>query len=901
MEGGEVMVNGGTSNGYGCGVPCGNGLGKLCSENGLERVYSENGSRGTSVLEDGNGNLADVVLEDWENYWEDISDRLMISRLVSDSVIKGMVTAVEQDCAERIATNELEMTSLKERLQSYEVDLGKYEDVRLPMGHKEYDIGKSSCSACVCLNRESVREELNSLRNLAREQFKKAEKDIECATRSNLAKKTSSGTELVGLGGILHEKHSESWVDVNKTLQCLNTTFDGVCKKVDDILIRSNISFCESQQGDKLLTEVENVVTQTLFRSPREEFEEKLEKDYKLCGIQDMKWLEKFNDVASLGTKLEAIQKSLSMPESELVSHGSNDLDNFHPKAFGNHVTRPTSLYGENGTVDEPNVHVAESYDFQQLKHMSKEELVTYFSNIITKIKRDNESDLHQMTDKYYSLKREYLKMKGSFVANMKYEEFDALRKKIAQVSSKLESFLSENEQFPALTKSLQSRENMKHRLESLLSENRHLRGCLIDKGNEVKSLKEQVSSVASEILQHSLAEQNLLRLVESLRSALKESCIKASLSEEIYKSVLREQIAQTRCRSEYLDMELLITRDIILREAAIPVETASKHGIEDSDIETLLMQGFNALLFTEIIRDLRQQLDNLNQKVLINEEKVACLERKSLEKENELLLEVEEKEKLKQEIQDLRLAKEDKEKLAMDLSLALSKEREQFELALTDLITVREDASRQQMLVTESNRNLESLRLKHLEALDQIEVCKSEISKLDQKLSQTEAVLTKAEIERTATFTHIQELHDKLSLSEARELTIKKEMEWAANRFSKLSSEFEWRVSGAIKSTNSRLEDANSHLKAITEMANELRRSELLYKQKLERGNTDLKMAESEVDLLGDEVDTLLRLLEKIYIALDHYSPVLKHYPGVIEILELVKRELSGESTRMS
>lgn len=36
------------------------------------------------------------------------------------------------------------------------------------------------------------------------------------------------------------------------------------------------------------------------------------------------------------------------------------------------------------------------------------------------------------------------------------------------------------------------------------------------------------------------------------------------------------------------------------------------------------------------------------------------------------------------------------------------------------------------------------------------------------------------------------------------------------------------------------------------------------------------------QVDLLGDEVDTLLSLLEKIYIALDHYSPVLQHYPGV-------------------
>ncbi|ONM33102.1 WPP domain-associated protein [Zea mays] len=50
-------------------------------------------------------------------------------------------------------------------------------------------------------------------------------------------------------------------------------------------------------------------------------------------------------------------------------------------------------------------------------------------------------------------------------------------------------------------------------------------------------------------------------------------------------------------------------------------------------------------------------------------------------------------------------------------------------------------------------------------------------------------------------------------------------------------------------------------------------------------------------VDVLGDEVDTLLSVLGKIYIALDHYSPVLKHYPGVTEILMLVQKVLKGES----
>ena len=43
------------------------------------------------------------------------------------------------------------------------------------------------------------------------------------------------------------------------------------------------------------------------------------------------------------------------------------------------------------------------------------------------------------------------------------------------------------------------------------------------------------------------------------------------------------------------------------------------------------------------------------------------------------------------------------------------------------------------------------------------------------------------------------------------------------------------------------------------------------------------------QVDVLGDEVDTLLSIMGKIYIALDHYSPVLKHNPGVRKITRQV------------
>jgi hypothetical protein len=47
-------------------------------------------------------------------------------------------------------------------------------------------------------------------------------------------------------------------------------------------------------------------------------------------------------------------------------------------------------------------------------------------------------------------------------------------------------------------------------------------------------------------------------------------------------------------------------------------------------------------------------------------------------------------------------------------------------------------------------------------------------------------------------------------------------------------------------------------------------------------RNTVDFILFGLQVDLLGHEVEALTDLLAKIYIALDHYSPVLQHYTGV-------------------
>ncbi|XP_051135664.1 WPP domain-associated protein isoform X2 [Andrographis paniculata] len=822
----------------------------------LEFVNSENGFSHVAGDDEEKGNLAEEVLGDLEEYWEDINDRLMISRMVSDSVIKGMVTAVEQEAAEK----ELEVASLKELLYSDRVGSGRFEQELKSRG-----FGRFSNLPTLCVKIENSREELNAVRNLTIEQLVSVKKDIGSVSASNSLWKIGSGLEWLGLGGgSLPEKQCARLVHIDEILQNLEKTVDIVCTKADDVLHSSKVSLCELQQEQDILASLEGIVIESVFKRLKDEFEEKLLEQLQntqFGRIQSMNWLGKFHELSNLGGQLDAILKSLSIHDSGLVSHGSHDLDQLHQKIFTNHVT-PSC--GENGTLDASSIHVAEIYDIQQLQHLSKEGMVDYFNDIIIKMKREHESALHQKTEQYFRLKREYLKERSSFVTH-RDEEFDVLRKKIPEVISKLENFLLENERFPALIHTSESIGNMKQRLEILHSENQELRDCLAEKQKEVKHLEMQVADSAAQQLQHSLSKEMMPKLTENRSSAVEESHMEALLNELVFNCAIRNQIAQTRSDSNDKHLEVPTEQP----EAVVSAEAEDKYENEDSEVESLIAEGFCGLVYAEAVKDAEHKFSDLNRELLVNKNIINCLEVKAGEKENELSQVVEETNKLKREILDMGTAMEQKEKLAADLSVSLSKQREQFEQASQELENIRQHAAQQQTLVIESNQELQLLKSEHLKALKQIQIDKIEMHKLNQT---TEMLM----------------------------VANKRELEMAVSGISKMFDDFECRASGVIKKNNLRLENTKTHLKDLNEMAYALKRKELTYKQRLERKFADLQMAESEVDLLGDEVDALLRLLEKIYIALDHYSPILKHYPGIIEILKLVRRELSGEATRI-
>ncbi|CAL0333395.1 unnamed protein product [Lupinus luteus] len=109
----------------------------------------------------------------------------------------------------------------------------------------------------------------------------------------------------------------------------------------------------------------------------------------------------------------------------------------------------------------------------------------------------------------------------------------------------------------------------------------------------------------------------------------------------------------------------------------------------------------------------------------------------------------------------------------------------------------------------------------------------------------------------------------------------------------SQMFNEFEGIVCQKFEMMAVRLENMRSFLDPVIESVDCLRSKDSLYQKAFTRRCQNLQIAEAEVDLLGDQVDALLTLLEKIYVTLLQFAPHLKQCFEVSNILELIRKQL--------
>ncbi|CAH9076416.1 unnamed protein product [Cuscuta epithymum] len=831
-------------------------------------------------------NLGDDILQDLDLYWDDINGRLLVSRMVNDSVIKGMVGAVEQEAAEKVRDKEMEMAKLKEHFDFHVTEIN---GVEFRGSHVLSSNNPESAQHIALLDGFTLdgkkMDSLTGLRNLVKEQFEKIKNDMYEVKDHNSLRRIGSGSELVGLGGILPEKESQSWVHVDKTINNLETTVDSIFGCVDDILQLSKVSFFEFKMEKDLQRKVENMVTQNLWRSFLEDFENQIwGQNTQMCAMQ----LEKLSEIRSLRADLVGILKLLSSTEGgNLTSLGSHDMDGFHNKISRDHGMSSKSHEG-NDKVEHSRTDVPHSFEAAQLKHLSKEALVSYFSDMITKMKRDHESILQEKTEELFTLKAEFLRLRerGSNVSHRKDKELDVLRKKIPEILSKLDDILLANEKCPPIHCKDENVCNLKNRLESLLSENCRLRDSLAIKKNELKCLSSRVSDASEKMLKHSMDETKMQRLVDNLNLIVEDVGIESSIREEVYKCFMRDHMQLHLSKEIY---------DTMSREAGVEAESTCIVEMEDSDCESLIMQEMYAVIYGEAIVTLEKSIKELYGEYLKERETRISLQLQASQRENEFTLEADEKIKLKEELVALKKSLDEKDRMASDISTALAKERDQFDLVSLELNFLREQVTKQQSLASENDVKLDLVKGQLLQALIEIEAFRDEAK---QKVDE----LNEANHQRRMALALSEEKQSNLLLLESREEELRKKMEVIKGIVCELSTMFagfEFKVTERISENKFRLEHSQGKLKSLVKKANLLRKRDLICQQSLEKRSSDLQMAEAEVDLLGDEVDVLLGLLEKIYIALDHYSPILQHYPGVIQILKLIRRELGGEYTK--
>lgn len=558
------------------------------------------------------------------------------------------------------------------------------------------------------------------------------------------------------------------------------------------------------------------------------------------------------------------------------------------------------------------------------LKSMSKEQLTAHYKRVVAELKRENECIVEEKTEEIYKLKRELLREKDS-LHSKKDKELNVSKKRIAEITGKLVKLVEENDKLSLAVVEDQNYKMLCRLKDEMQVEKISLLEKVTEKEVELKVLSDELSDALRKDKERSSKESCLLNHIAELESEKAEVDIMTLNTIEIL-SILFEEAVKER---ENLLRLALKEQDRIMREK-ISIEERlhekdkllnlvckenEEHKQQIALLDKLIEDKENASCVADKQLEQRDQIEK--EKKMLDQALEECEELKKqklllesaiLGKNDILDLARSEQEELKEQVLSIKKVVEEKE---TTLNMALRdleearKEKERLEGIIREkettlnLFAHKEEDQRKQLeaiiadrenACTAAARNIKEheetifylkKNLKEKELSLELSVIVKEEELQQKYLLQEEVQKLKMAVKNMQMHIHTIEKPNKIEAAEA----IKKCMD--------ASLELEHRVTEKIQENVSRLEQNKQQLMKLQGQVDALVLRESYYKEKLERKCCNLKKAEEEVDLLGDEVDALLSLLEKIYAALDHYSPVLQHYPGILDLLKLIKREL--------
>lgn len=663
-------------------------------------------------------------LEDLDSYWEDINDRLTISRVVSDSIIRGMVTAIESEAAEKIAQKDLELSRIRETLLLYHV------------GSEENESRLMHDKSCLDPPDGFTQGSLGSLKTEARKQLLMLVQELTDLRRYiHINGAGATVDDTLGLGSGSHETGSKT---VDKMLDSLKSILETVLKRKNEMELPSSW-----QQEHDCQKEIESLVVTSFLRSLKDEYEQRLLEQEAKFGGNRSSLLGNIKEITGLRQELEAIRKSLSDHENGDIEAGEEGdrkrVEQLHRKMSGS-LNPASSIKDTNGKHDESSAGSIPE-NFEALRHLSHDDLITHFKTEMNKMKRDHDYAIQEMTEQCFTFKRKYLNLKerGSFSFVGKDKELEALKKKIPFVITKLDKILLEDEKLVSEGK---NNADIKSRLDSLLLENRQL--------------KDSLSEAAEKMAQLSQAEAEHQKLIRKLESDFDDSHVEASISEDVYGCFVTEFVSQIKCAKQETDLEHSMMKEsyeLILEDLASKDAHESKDDFEDSCVESSITEECCAVIYKEALKEADMKIVELNIHVA--------------EKEEALRSEMVDKESLKEEIYWLECLVKKKEDLVQTADNNLDAEKKKLEVASQQINDLE---SQMDQLRTKIHYKNEELKVVSARELEQIEGYETKISDLTQELELARENLKKTKDEKRKT-------EEKLSATEAEEEKLKKQL----------------------------------------------------------------------------------------------------------------------------
>ncbi|CAL5185032.1 unnamed protein product [Lathyrus oleraceus] len=680
------------------------------------------------------------------------------------------------------------------------------------------------------------------------------------------------------------KKIEEMGSDIDVLKQTMDLAF---CK------MQSALFSCEMRPKEmQWKLKIENDMISILITSSLKEFQENIEVEARRNENHVHKrWQEHWSKIMNEVTSLK----------NELV----NMHDSFPDEYDSSALSSPTKSSSEEGTQETFHKFLPKAEERDHKEGVVQEDEENEKKSLVAKIIKNHESIIRQKNEELNRIKHQ---KKAS--SSRKRKELSIVKEKIYIVSERFDNFIKRNEkQGESLfhQKAIHHKETLSWKklslqedeieFEKLIQENVH-KCYLKERMNELnekiernkikrriredinflvffeasKKLSSQVDEIEFEkLVQENVHKCYLKERMNELNEKIETNKIKRRIREDTNFLVFFEAIKDVKYNHEFVlakenveyEIEGNIKEDICMLVVKKTIEEFNKM-VTNCKVENIIREQIDQFVFEETL-EVFVNISNSHRRKNINiQENFSTMVLNQVQKfqghENLTLILLE----------SLLGCFEVGENLMLSARSEIKEHSKQL-----DLGSERGDLHEYELfedLITGEEQTFSSLTSKVENVLQQLGISKAILKELGTSLGHR---LRDSESFRHQMFDNEQE---ELNVSSFESTTF---------------VEFEATVHQKLEMLTMRLEKMKFCMDSIIKMVACLRRNELLYQKAFIRRCQNLQNAEAEVDLLGDQVEALLILLEKIYVALHQHAPALKQHFEVFNILELIKTKL--------